>query len=108
MFRCIPVSIRSAPHVNVTLATSPNQQVIFSWLAGFQSNRKARCYVGVQYRTQSQWGRRDKQAAVCSDSGALKQSEKKNPTSAQILPMEEGQDGEACSAKQKNACKLAT
>lgn len=45
-----------------------------------------------------------------SDSGAPptpKQSEKKNHTTTQILPMEEGQDVEACSANEKNDCKLA-
>lgn len=52
-----------------------------------------------------------KQAAVCSGSGALpapKPTEKKNHTTTQILPMEKGQDVEACSANEKIVCKLAT
>lgn len=33
---------------------------------------------------------------------------KKNHATTQILPMEEGQDGKACSANEKNACKLTS
>lgn len=50
-------------------------------------------------------------ATVVSDSVVLptpKQTEKKKITTTQILPMEEGQDVDACSANEKIACKLAT
>lgn len=83
----------------------------FFRIATYLVKQKAVLNVGVHHLSQSRSRRRDKGAADRSHSRALatpKQTEKKNHTTTQILPMEEGQDVEACSANEKNVCKLAT
>lgn len=66
--------------------------------------------MGVYFCSQSSHSRWDKHASEDSDRGAFpspKQTEKKNHATTQILPMEEGQDVEACSVNEKNVCSLA-
>lgn len=68
--------------------------------------------MGVYFRSQSSHRRWDKHTSEDSDRGAFpspKQTErKKNHATTQILPMEEGQDVEACSVNEKNVRSLAT
>lgn len=52
--------------------------------------------------------RRKVDQTVCVSSDSERREKKKKNTFTQILPMEEDQEVDACSANEKNVCKLTT
>lgn len=92
---------------NVTPKTSSNQQVDSSGLPRIWWNRKQYFIWAYPILANHREVGGTKRLWQWS-SPNTETDRKKNHATTQILPMEEGQDGKACSANEKNACKLTS
>lgn len=97
-------------YVNVASETSSNQQVVFIWLPCMWWNRKPYiiwAFPVVANRHREGGTNIPVKILTVKLSHHRNRLRKKNHATTQILPMEEGQDAEACSVNEKNVCSLA-
>lgn len=97
-------------YVSVASETSSNQQVVFFWLPCMWWNRKPYiiwAFPVVANRHREGGTNIPVKILSVKLSHHRNRLRKKNHATTQILPMEEGQDAEACSVNEKNVCSLA-